>query len=208
MASPFITVEPLGSGSDFSPAYAVYPGFPGVCVHPGRRPRARRLAAVERQDRLCVAPALVANGRSRHRRDLADCLKDRLAFPATRIMGAPLNFPTHQPARGFQWRQAVTDTPAALAALIASRVKQRRREARMTLAELSAASGLARATLHGIEQGKARRVTVGTLLRLADALAMPPDALLGRDLSRVPFSDAEQRLVLAHRRIFSREPAP
>lgn len=100
----------------------------------------------------------------------------------------------------------MTDTPAAIAAVIASSVRQRRRELHWTLNDLARVSGIARATLHGIEMGRAKRMSVGTLLRLAEALGQPPDALLGRDLSRVPFTPQEVALVIAHRRIFGAPP--
>lgn len=96
----------------------------------------------------------------------------------------------------------MNDTPNHIASTIAASVRQRRQILRMTLDDLAAASGIARTTLHGIENGKARRMTVGTLLKLADALGLPPDALLGRDLSRSPFSDQETALIFALRRIF------
>ena len=85
---------------------------------------------------------------------------------------------------------------------IAAQVLSRRQSLRLTLNELAKATGIARATLHDIEKGRARGMRLGTLLRLADALACPPDALLGRDLGQPRVSAREMALIAAHRTIF------
>jgi transcriptional regulator with XRE-family HTH domain len=69
------------------------------------------------------------------------------------------------------------DTTAALASRIGSRVKQERQGRRWTLDELASAAGVSRRLVVNVEQG-ATNPSVGTLLRLSDALGIGLPALV------------------------------
>jgi len=69
------------------------------------------------------------------------------------------------------------DGTAALASAIGTRVRQERQVRRWTLDQLAAAAGVSRRMLINVEQGAANP-SVGTLLRLADALGVGLPALV------------------------------
>jgi transcriptional regulator with XRE-family HTH domain len=71
----------------------------------------------------------------------------------------------------------VDDTTAALAAAIGSRVRRERHSRRWTLDQLAEAAGVSRRMLVNVEQGAANP-SVGTLLRLSDALGVGLPALV------------------------------
>lgn len=50
------------------------------------------------------------------------------------------------------------------------KVKQKRRELKMSQAELADKSGVSRATISALENGDLRRTTTDTLIKLAEAL--------------------------------------
>ncbi len=77
----------------------------------------------------------------------------------------------------MQYRALMDEPSSALAALIGARVRHERRERRWTLDQLAAASGVSRRMLVNVEQGSANP-SVGTLLRLADALGVGLPALV------------------------------
>jgi transcriptional regulator with XRE-family HTH domain len=76
----------------------------------------------------------------------------------------------------------------ALAGLIGSRVKHGRLSRRWTLDQLAAAAGVSRRLVVNVEQGAANP-SVGTLLRLSDALGIGLPALVA------PAEDAELKVV-------------
>ena len=100
----------------------------------------------------------------------------------------------------------MTETSREIANAIAVHLPRCRHEARLSLSELAARSGVARATLHGLEKGRGGRVQFATLLDLARALDVPVTALLGRDLSRAGMTEAERQFMAAvlssHRSLF------
>jgi transcriptional regulator with XRE-family HTH domain len=69
------------------------------------------------------------------------------------------------------------DTTAALATTIGARVRQERQTRRWTLDQLAAAAGVSRRMLVNVEQGAANP-SVGTLLRISDALGIGLPALV------------------------------
>jgi len=69
------------------------------------------------------------------------------------------------------------DETAALAEAIGARVKQERQSRRWTLDQLAGAAGVSRRMLINVEQGAANP-SVGTLLRLSDALGVGLPALV------------------------------
>ena len=69
------------------------------------------------------------------------------------------------------------ETTSALAALIGERVRQRRHERRWTLDQLAEAAGVSRRMVVNVEQGAANP-SVGTLLRISDALGIGLPALV------------------------------
>jgi transcriptional regulator with XRE-family HTH domain len=71
----------------------------------------------------------------------------------------------------------VDDVTAALAAIIGDRVAEARRSRRWTLDQLAAAAGVSRRMVVNVEQGAANP-SVGTLLRLGDALGVGLPALV------------------------------
>lgn len=69
------------------------------------------------------------------------------------------------------------DATAALAAAVGARVRQERQARRWTLDQLAAATGVSRRMLVNVEQGAANP-SVGTLLRISDALGVGLPALV------------------------------
>jgi transcriptional regulator with XRE-family HTH domain len=69
------------------------------------------------------------------------------------------------------------DSTAALATTIGARVRQERQTRRWTLDELAAAAGVSRRMVVNVEQGAANP-SVGTLLRISDALGIGLPALV------------------------------
>lgn len=61
------------------------------------------------------------------------------------------------------------------------KIKEKRKEKRMTQAELSAKSGVSRATISGLENGTLRATSSKTLLRLARALDTTVDQIFYQD---------------------------
>lgn len=80
-------------------------------------------------------------------------------------------------ALSVQYAALVDGQAAALAAAIGDRVKQERKSRRWTLDQLAAAAGVSRRALVNVEQGAANP-SVGTLLRLSDALGVGLPALV------------------------------
>jgi len=72
---------------------------------------------------------------------------------------------------------SMDELAAALAAAIGGRVKQERRSRRWTLDQLAEAAGVSRRALVNVEQGAANP-SVGTLLRISDALGVGLPALV------------------------------
>ena len=71
----------------------------------------------------------------------------------------------------------VDQNTAAMASAIGNRVRRERQSRRWTLAELAEAAGVSRRMLVKVEQGAAN-ASVGTLLRLSDALGVGLPALI------------------------------
>lgn len=69
------------------------------------------------------------------------------------------------------------DETAALASVIGARVRQERQDRRWTLDQLAAAAGVSRRAVVNVEQGAANP-SVGTLLRISDALGIGLPALV------------------------------
>src|SRR5688572_3096234 len=78
---------------------------------------------------------------------------------------------------------APMDQSAALAAAIGARVRHERQARGWTLAQLAEASGVSRRMLINVEQGAANP-SVGTLLRITDALGVGLPALVEPPQSR------------------------
>ena len=77
----------------------------------------------------------------------------------------------------MQYAALVDEHTADLAVAIGARVRQERRQRRWTLDRLAAAAGVSRRMLVNVEQGVANP-SVGTLLRLSDALGVGLPALV------------------------------
>ena len=75
------------------------------------------------------------------------------------------------------------DGTSALASAIGARVKQERQSRRWTLDQLAAAAGVSRRMLVNVEHGAANP-SVGTLLRLSDALGVGLPALVDTEIRR------------------------
>lgn len=80
-------------------------------------------------------------------------------------------------ALGVQYRAPVNHSTAALAAAIGARVRQERQSRRWTLDRLAEAAGVSRRMVVNVEQGAANP-SVGTLLRISDALGVGLPALV------------------------------
>jgi transcriptional regulator with XRE-family HTH domain len=80
-------------------------------------------------------------------------------------------------ALSVQYAALVEETTAALAAAIGARVRHERQSRGWTLDQLAQSSGVSRRMLVNVEQGDANP-SVGTLLRLADALGVGLPALV------------------------------
>ena len=78
-----------------------------------------------------------------------------------------------------QYDALMDDSTANLAATIGSRVKQERQSRRWTLDQLAEAAGVSRRMVVNVEQGAANP-SVGTLLRISDALGVGLPALVER----------------------------
>ena len=85
-------------------------------------------------------------------------------------------------------------------ATIAKRVKVLREKAEMNQTELAKASGVPQTTISRIESGKVEQLRSETLIRLAEALKVPGDYLVGRANSLTPEdvfrSDSEAEILL------------
>jgi transcriptional regulator with XRE-family HTH domain len=64
--------------------------------------------------------------------------------------------------------------------LFGRNVRRLREEQGLTQAELALKAGINRSYLGGVERGQ-RRICMENIARIADALAMPPDALFRTD---------------------------
>src|SRR5207253_5406631 len=82
-------------------------------------------------------------------------------------------------ARRVQYAALVDPSTAALASAIGVRVRQERQSRRWTLDQLAAAAGVSRRMVVNVEQGAANP-SVGTLLRMSDALGVGLPALVER----------------------------
>jgi len=76
-----------------------------------------------------------------------------------------------------QYRALMDETTAALALVIGARVKRERQSRRWTLDHLAQAAGVSRRMVVNVEQGAANP-SVGTLLRISDALGVGLPALV------------------------------
>lgn len=83
----------------------------------------------------------------------------------------------------MQYGALVDDDAAALAAAIGTRVREERRSRRWTLDDLAEAAGVSRRMLVNVEHGAANP-SVGTLLRIGDALGVGLPALVAPPTSR------------------------
>ena len=77
----------------------------------------------------------------------------------------------------MQYRALVTESTGALALAIGARVRQERQSRRWTLDQLAEVAGVSRRMVVNVEQG-ATNPSVGTLLRISDALGIGLPALV------------------------------
>lgn len=88
--------------------------------------------------------------------------------------------------------------PAALGRV----VRERRRELGLSLDDVATRAGCTKSHVWEIEKGHSVNPTIRTALALCRALQCSLNTLLGMDVSQPQFSDAEMRLIAAHREIF------
>lgn len=85
--------------------------------------------------------------------------------------------PAIRPQRPVHYHALMDQSTTALASAIGARVRQERQARRWTLDQLAEAAGVSRRMLVNVEQG-ATNPSVGTLLRLSDALGVGLPALV------------------------------
>lgn len=91
--------------------------------------------------------------------------------------------------------------------LVGKRIKQRRKELKMTADELGARLGKDRSTIYRYENGNIEKFPTDILKPIAEALQTTPEALMGWDEEESPqpegivLSEGEQALIELFRRI-------
>lgn len=84
--------------------------------------------------------------------------------------------------------------------LIGSRLKNARKERRLTLLELAGKVGLSEGNVQRYESGNIANVSVSILVKFASALSLPPEELLGWTKS-VSLTRDEETLVTNYRKL-------
>lgn len=82
------------------------------------------------------------------------------------------------------------------------RIKERRAAFGMSLQELAEKAGSSKAHIWALENGQVENPSIVLIMRVASALVLSLDELLGFDTTVPILSEKEMALIVAHRQIF------